>query len=268
MQDTDTKLKQIGQAAIARTSTVTGIADATSAALVNKLNAAVKALDDAEAVVATSVEAAKTARRELGILLLEAKELYPKVKDFEAFLERIDGLKKSRAYDLMRVAHGRITDEELKADTAKRVRKHRAKKAASQPVSVTGLDVTKNSDSAEVNAKERKAENTRLYGNGHDSEGHTKGNGDALAVTNPIITDADSAAALDETPKEVTIADPEAEVKALKALKAKIKANGPAVLTGSTVGSGSTRKRCRKTSVRDAGATTAASSSSNIARRM
>jgi hypothetical protein len=32
--------------------------------------------------------------------LLEAKKLHPKVKDFNAFLSRVEGLKLSHAYDL------------------------------------------------------------------------------------------------------------------------------------------------------------------------
>ena len=52
----------------------------------------------------------------VGLLPLEAKKLHPKVKDFEAFLDKVNGLQRSRAYDLLRLAGGRATDEELKRE--------------------------------------------------------------------------------------------------------------------------------------------------------
>jgi hypothetical protein len=48
-----------------------------------------------------------------------------------------DGLKQSRAYDLLKLAGGRTTDEELRKETRDRVEKHRAKKKLSKPDSVT-----------------------------------------------------------------------------------------------------------------------------------
>jgi hypothetical protein len=56
----------------------------------------------------------------LGTLLLEAKKLHPKVKDFEAYLKQVDGLKLSRAYDYLRIAGGRATDEELRKEARER----------------------------------------------------------------------------------------------------------------------------------------------------
>jgi hypothetical protein len=50
------------------------------------------------------------------------------VKDFEAFLKKVKGLKLSRAYDLLRLAGGRTTDEELRKDARERKQKSRAKK--------------------------------------------------------------------------------------------------------------------------------------------
>ena len=61
----------------------------------------------------------------VGLLLLEAKKLHPKVKDFDAFLSRVEGLGRSRAYDLMNLARGRTTDEELKKDARDRQAKSR-----------------------------------------------------------------------------------------------------------------------------------------------
>jgi hypothetical protein len=96
-------------------------------ALLTKLNTAVKAANEAE----TSVTAAQTElvsrSKVVGQLLLEAKKLHPAVKDFEAYLKRVDGLKLSRAYDLLRLAGGRTTDEELRKEARERRRKSRAK---------------------------------------------------------------------------------------------------------------------------------------------
>jgi hypothetical protein len=95
--------------------TKTGEAD-----LLAKLNAAVKAANEAGA---EHLSRSKT----VGLLLLEAKKLHPAVKDFEAFLKRVQGLHLSRAYDLMRFAGGRTTDEELREAARERQRKSRAK---------------------------------------------------------------------------------------------------------------------------------------------
>ena len=67
------------------------------------------------------------------------------MKDFETFLKRVDGLKLSRAYDLLRLAGGRTTDEELKKDARERQQKSRAKKKKQpkpEPISVTDPHVT------------------------------------------------------------------------------------------------------------------------------
>jgi len=50
------------------------------------------------------------------------------VKDFDAFLKKVQGLKLSRAYELMRLAGGRTTEAELKKDARERKRKSRANK--------------------------------------------------------------------------------------------------------------------------------------------
>ena len=88
--------------------------------LLAKINVAVKAANEAETELVSRSKA-------VGLLLLEAKELHPKVKDFEAFLKRVDGLHLSRAYDLLRLAGGRTTDEELREEARERKRKSRAK---------------------------------------------------------------------------------------------------------------------------------------------
>jgi hypothetical protein len=118
--------------------------------LLDKINTAVAAVNDAEKVTKTAQADLVSKSKVVGQLLLEAKELHPKVADFEAFLKRVNGLKLSRAYDLLRLAGGRTTDEDLRQETRERVRKHRQKKKLPKPeprpepkpVSVTSPDVT------------------------------------------------------------------------------------------------------------------------------
>jgi hypothetical protein len=59
--------------------------------LATKLTKAVKAANAAEAAATSARETLISRSREVGLLLLEAKKLHPAVKDFEAFLKRIDG---------------------------------------------------------------------------------------------------------------------------------------------------------------------------------
>jgi hypothetical protein len=126
-----------------------------SNALLARLNAAVAAVNEAEKIAATVQTELISRSKTVGLLLLEAKKLHPAVKDFEAFLKKVNGLKRSRAYDLLRLAGGRTTDEELRRDARDRKRKSREKKLAKgrklpqpapepepQPVSVTDHRVT------------------------------------------------------------------------------------------------------------------------------
>jgi hypothetical protein len=101
---------------------------AQSAELLVKLNRAVAAANEAENNVETARAELVSRSKAVGLLLLAAKKLHPAGKDFEAFLRRVDGLKVSRAYDYMRVAGGRTTDDELKKEARERQRKSRAKK--------------------------------------------------------------------------------------------------------------------------------------------
>jgi hypothetical protein len=96
--------------------------------LVNKLKTAVAACNEAEASVSTAQAELVSRSKAVGVLLLEAKKLHPAVKDFEKFLKQVDGLKLSRAYDCMRIAGGRKTDEDIRKDTRDRVKRHREKK--------------------------------------------------------------------------------------------------------------------------------------------
>jgi hypothetical protein len=138
--------------------------------LLTKIN---KAVAEANAVEKT-MQAAQTElvsrSKAIGMLLLEAKKLHPAVKDFETFLKKVRGLKLSRAYDLLRLAGGRTTDEELRKETRDRVKKHREKKKLPErnpkPVSVTDHDVTESpkriTESPEVSAEERRAQMAAL----------------------------------------------------------------------------------------------------------
>jgi hypothetical protein len=103
----------------------------------------------------------------VGELLLEAKKLHPAKKDFDAFLRRVNGLHISRAYDLLRLAGGRVTDEELRQEARERQRKSRAKwklpKPELQSESVTVTDLpTRIAQSPEISAEERRAQNAAL----------------------------------------------------------------------------------------------------------
>jgi len=118
--------------------------------LLAKINAAVAAANAAETEVTTAQAELVSRSKTVGFLLLEAKKLHPAVKDFEAFLRKVQGLKRSRAYDCMRIAGGRTTDEEIRQATRDRVEKHRASKKLPTPtpvplpqkLSVTRPDVT------------------------------------------------------------------------------------------------------------------------------
>jgi hypothetical protein len=132
--------------------------------LLEKINAAVKAANAAEQSVTTAQAELVSRSKAVGLLLLEAKKLHPAVTKFEAFLKKVQGLGLSRAYDYMRIAGGRATDEEIRKATRDRVKKHRDKKKLPPtsepiPISVTGVDVT---ESAEASAERRKAENANL----------------------------------------------------------------------------------------------------------
>jgi hypothetical protein len=140
-------------------------------ALLTKINVAVKAANEAETTVTTAQAELVSRSKAVGLLLLEAKKLHPKVKDFEAFLKRVDGLKPLRAYDLLRLAGGRTTDEELREEARTRKQKSRAAKRKTLPQpklepepkqrteprkdSVTSTNVT---ESAEESGERRKAE--------------------------------------------------------------------------------------------------------------
>ena len=138
-------------------------------ALLAKINAAVKTANVAEQSVTTAQAELVSRSKEVGLLLLEAKKLHPAVKDFEAFLKRVDGLKLSRAYDLLQLAGGRTTDEEIRKATRDRVKKHRSSKKLPGPVpapkpeppklSVTSTPVT---ETPEASAERRKAQNADL----------------------------------------------------------------------------------------------------------
>ena len=69
--------------------------------LLEKITVAVKEANEAEKNVATARDELVSRSKAVGLLLLEAKKLHPTKKQFEPFLNRVNGLKVSRAYDLM-----------------------------------------------------------------------------------------------------------------------------------------------------------------------
>ena len=123
------------------------------AALLEELKLAVAAANGAEQSVTTAQAEHLSRSMRVGTLLLEAKRLHPATEDFKAFLMEVDGLGLSRAYDLMRLAGGRTTDEELRKETRDRVEKHRAKKRLSKAEpepSVTSPPVTESAEADEL----------------------------------------------------------------------------------------------------------------------
>ena len=123
------------------------------AALLDALRLAVAAANAAEQGMTTAQAEHLSRSMRVGKLLLEAKKLHPTVDAFEAFLKKVDRLGLSRAYDLMRLAGGRTTDEELRKETRDRVEKHRAKKRLSRAEpepSVTSPPVTESAEADEL----------------------------------------------------------------------------------------------------------------------
>jgi len=142
-----------------------------STELLKKINMAVAVANDAEKRAATAKDEHVSRSRAVGVLLLEAKKLHPAVKDFEAFLKGVDGLKLSRAYDLLRLAGGRTADEELRKDARERKQKSRDKKKKlplpeskkpepkrPEPVSVTDPDVTETAKAGAEKPEKHKGE--------------------------------------------------------------------------------------------------------------
>jgi hypothetical protein len=132
--------------------------------LLAKINKAVAAANEAETTVTTAQAELVSRSKQVGLLLLEAKKSHPVVKDFEAFLKKVKGLHRSRAYDCMRIAGGRTTDEQIRNDTRDRVAKHReSKKKLPKPAPAPKADPKPEPDSvtvtesAEASAEQRKA---------------------------------------------------------------------------------------------------------------
>jgi hypothetical protein len=128
-------------------------AETDPSALLDAIKLAVAAANAAEQGVTTAQAEHLSRSMRVGTLLLEAKKLHPATEDFKAFLKKVDGLGLSRAYDLMRLAGGRTTDEELRKETRDRVEKHRAKKRLSKAEpepSVTSPSVTESAEADEL----------------------------------------------------------------------------------------------------------------------
>jgi hypothetical protein len=110
-------------------------ADLSSAdqALLDKLNVAVAAANEAEKTAEAAKDEHVSRSRVVGQLLLEAKKCHPKKADFDAFVSHVVGLKQSRIYDLLRLAGGRATEEELRKEARERKQKSRTKKKLQPP---------------------------------------------------------------------------------------------------------------------------------------
>jgi hypothetical protein len=150
--------------------------------LLGKINRAVAGLIVEELAVCKAHARLESKWKEVGELLIEAKRQHPQIKAFEAFLKRVSGLHRSRAYELMKIAGGGTTEEEVREVTRLRVRKHRAAKKKAPKVSVTHPPVTESAKSkagsspprpesepragatgsAEISIEQRKADMARL----------------------------------------------------------------------------------------------------------
>jgi hypothetical protein len=201
-------------------------------ALLDKLNVAVAAANEAEKTVTTAQTELVSRSKVVGQLLLEAKKRHPKVADFEAFLRRVDGLKLSRAYDLLRLAGGRVSDEQLREEARNRQKKSRENKKktlppperptkaepkpAPKPVSVTDPHVT---ESPEISAEERKAQMAAL--DATDDQRAAKMSAHYLAeFKNACRAYLPKMTAFDQINAASFVQDMLAELKTLKAVRA------------------------------------------------
>jgi hypothetical protein len=109
--------------------------------LINKINTAVIEANKAEKELESTRNVVVSTGKVVGELLLELKKRHPKVVEFEGILKnRVQGLTSlSRAYDLMKLAGGRITDQQLRDEAAARKRKSREKKKSSLPPKPTAI---------------------------------------------------------------------------------------------------------------------------------
>jgi hypothetical protein len=88
--------------------------------------ARIKEGDEAKAQAKSAKNQATERFKAAGLLLIRAKAQAP---DFKAFLrDHCDGLSRSRAYELIKIAGGKI--DEVRADAAERQRKHRVRDKA------------------------------------------------------------------------------------------------------------------------------------------
>jgi hypothetical protein len=81
--------------------------------LLKKIDAAAEAVNASLKIIETAKADHLPKCKVLGLALLELKQRYPKVTDFEAKLKECKYVKLSAAYDYMRLAGGRKTDGEI-----------------------------------------------------------------------------------------------------------------------------------------------------------
>jgi hypothetical protein len=142
--------------------------------LLKELKFAVKAANDTQQNLTKAHAKHASRSMRVGMLLLDAKKLHPTVEDFEAFLKGVDGLGLSRAYDLMRLAGGRTTDEELRKETRDRVERHRARRKLSKAepeLSFTSPPVTESAEPERREADELPGPTATESAEGAESSG-------------------------------------------------------------------------------------------------
>jgi hypothetical protein len=99
--------------------------------------------------IVARIEAGDTAKakaddhyKAAGLQLIEAQKLVG--KKFQAFLkDHCNRLRKSRAYELIKIAKGKTTTQEVRAKTNERTKRHRAKAAQAKKATETKATETK-----------------------------------------------------------------------------------------------------------------------------
>jgi hypothetical protein len=105
-----------------------GVSNATeTAAIIDQINAHLRKVEHYETLVDRNKEKREQHKLAVGLLLQDLKKLSPNM--WEELAADYCDVRRSRAYELLRIADGKTTDEATRAATAARVRNHRSSKS-------------------------------------------------------------------------------------------------------------------------------------------
>ena len=138
----------------------------------------IRAGDEAEAADEASTKTADEKYKAAGSKLIEAQK---QEKNFEAFLAALKkqgGLSRSRAYELMSIARGETTLEEVRAKNRERKARQRRKNPKSNTVTTNGVEET-----TEALTNGEAAEETETEGDAQSVEEETEGVEGSVCVT-------------------------------------------------------------------------------------